>query len=468
VPEYYTPPKVAVTPQSVLEFAVGWLVPLSDEQIAIVSGDGGSAVNFGTPAPPTLTDPVVEGTPYSTNGWIHQDPLPGDTLAGWRRTRLYGSAEFTIPSTATDSVNQSVVLPAGRTMIYAIRQAAKTTTRLSRFSIESPDGFNALWLDEYVYGPATTSVEELLDTPSTFRRLIVSVQGVSLFSAAFVSSTDASVDYDSRMACVIGASAVRQVAIPPALDDALVAVSGNPVGPGDVAVPPMADAEEQLVSARLRQFEGRYWNVEVRARVMPGYNELIGNGDTGADANLKALLDTTPIGSYGLGWIGPDGASMLPTRERVGTPAIFKLWNDSLPASSRFQPGGDLRPLEACQDYFSPFPRGFAWIDVRPNAIDPAAFFLSEDQNAAFATFSPTMGNAAAEDPRWSGFSDGDKPSVPGRPPRLRCQLRPLSERISPGDGYSPALIFSTSYLDVVDCRQQLLALGFTPADLQP
>ena len=470
VPEYYTAPKVAVTPQGGLEFAVGWQVPLSNEQIAIVSGDAGSAVNFDISAPPSLADPVVEGTPYSTSGWVHQDPLPGDTEAGWRRTRLYGAAEFTIPSTATDVVSQSVALPAGRTMIYAIRQAAKTTTRLSRFSVESPDGFNALWLEEYVYGPATTSAEELLDTPSTYRRLIVQVQGVSLFSAAFVGNTDESVDYDSRLACVIGKSAVRQVAIPAALDAAIVAASGNPVGPSNLPVPALVDAGfEQVVALGSRQFEGRGWLVEVTARVMPGYNALTGNGSTGANANLQSLLSATPVGSYGLGWISSDSASMLPASDRVGTPAVYKLLSGELsPTASRFHPGGDLWPLGACQAFLSPLPKQFAWIDVRPGGVDPSLFYSGIETQSPFSTYRPTLDNARNEDPYWSGFSGDGKPAAPGKPAHLKHHLRPLAERVAPGAGYAPALIFAAAFGDTVNCRQRLIALGFTAADLAP
>jgi hypothetical protein len=198
--------------------------------------------------------------------------------------------------------------------------------------------------------------------------------------------------------------------------------------------------------------------------------------------NARSLLDYYAsftrngcAGTFGLGRMGTTATDFLDGRfwdddYNAGGPFIYRMFQDRV-SPERFYGSGDLVSLDACLDFFEPFPRGFMWINTRPNGLEDMneaeGLLLDQVQVLEFKTYQSAIDNAITG-ATWDYMGDAFMPSVPGMPEVLKYKLKPLGDRVSIPPATLAQLYFAASYYDAAYCRQQLLAVGFTAADLTP
>jgi hypothetical protein len=198
-------------------------------------------------------------------------------------------------------------------------------------------------------------------------------------------------------------------------------------------------------------------------------------------ADARSLLDYYAsftrngcAGTFGLGRMGTTATDFLDGRfwnddYNAGGLFIYRMFQDRV-SPERFYDSGDLVSLAACLDFFEPFPRGFMWVNTRPNGLEDMneaeGLLLGPDQVLEFKTYQSAIDNAITG-ATWDYMGDASMPSVPGIPKVLKYKLKPLEDRVSVPPATLAQLYFAASYYESAYCRQQLLAIGFTAADLQ-
>ena len=481
VPEYYTAPKVAVTPQGGLEFAVGWLVKQSENVTQVVSGDGRVGLPFETETQ-SIIDAAGAPSPFDTSFSIaghtpwEETYLPGDVEAWGRSIIMTGATIAMAPLTATYGADGQVLMPIRSNMLVTIRKAVDYTLQHYELTVAATippiieEG--SAPRDVQIYALQTVrgnwadaeDPSALLMDPSREKRLLI----ITLVQPTISDTARIDVFYDNTQTFNVSRGSVRRLSTPEALQSFMLNAYGTWPAASDATVPPSAGF--QPIALASNTIEGISYTFAA-CQSLAGFPSYVRRNQSLAytrDEELKSLIDDTPAPCFGLGPMAPDQAEMGYGSTGLSNPLVYRILDGSSTiAESDFY--DTLETIEGCLTGLAPLPRQLSWIDSRPSQSTASDAYLGAGQDVTFNVYASAADNARAGG-NWYGFGGDGLPSKRGRPPNLKLAIAPQSARIQPGEDFvsDVGILLATPYGDKPYCRAKLLELGFTAADLNP
>jgi hypothetical protein len=471
-------------------FAIGWIVKQSVNITQVVSGDGAVGLPFETAtqgiydaeeSPCAFSNSLTcaSTTNFGWNTWSHRvnpseltAPAPDGV---WRRFRPVQSFQLGIRPSGSASYNRdvSIPLPLGQAMIYVrassldwyqndYKIGASTTID---YTTELPY-VGMMYTVEEVAGSVAEDPDALLGIAARDKAMALIINSPNVVSV--LDSVETNVSHDVFKCYNIGRTSVREVPAPASVQTFVDELYGTIPDPEDQSYGALPDLMfSALPRPHTLVIDGITWT-EYRTSglgTFTGYTRKNPNLSMGANPELGYLWGGTPAVCFGIGTISADYASMGYGGDDLGTPFVYRIIDGSQSYTyDDFY--GTMLSLSGCIAGMAPMPKGLVWIDRNFDGSSDHEAYQAPERSLTFELFPNSAANARG-DGTWYNFAGDGKPVQSGS---LTASLVPLASRVAPGVGFESAtsLIFTTPYGDGTYCRNNLLALGFSSADLVP
>ena len=476
---------------------LGWYSDVN-RTMRVASGDGSTEVIVSA----TSNYPPLDNIIYEPRNWLTYRPTYSGswsdwTLWGdhWERFRNISSIELDYQFVSSESAPGTIFLPAAKIGILASKVEDKmivdnytftaTNTVLSSSHGTQRGVFGEIFEVVFVQGTISEDPETLFTSGTRTRG------GDLVLNVAPTLDTSSNTPYSaSRVSAVsISDRTARALTPPSALTSLLNSVYGT-IGPTtsesadidmpgyslSIGLPPgLGPPIGSFTYAGVTVIPGLWsllYTLDYPDNVVTVTRNVVPAPEAPDNFKIADVLSDGII--QGMGYARVERAPGFESAEfgrgpEGGTPFVYQLITGNYPYFDYEVPSLLADVLAS----LIPFPPKFQSYTVQSN-FSPTAFspdyltlyYESASETIPFVTFANVPANYKAG-AFWYDFGDATAPTIPGKPARFNKKLVPLASRVD-FNGENINWLISTTYGADAYCREQLLALGFTAADLVP